>query len=414
LNQPAPRGLSLIELRRLAVRALAEVISGGKTIDDAILFVSTKNSGRTLAVFDRSWIMEITSGVLRYRGRIDFIIDTYALKKKPSGPLRRYLQTAVYQLLTSDSIEPALVVSETVHAIRENEGEPPSKFANAILRKIAEQRSHWRSWKVSESTPEAERIAWSSLPGWLYKNLVKQKGLEWTHAFAQACLERPRTWYRKLPAAPETGAGETIELTEGYQGDEPRGYVQDIANQELVDDVVKLLGQRFSSAQQPKILDLCAAPGGKSMGLAAAGFPVIATDYDENRLQKVIENRNRLGFKHIETKAYNEITMLADRYDVIWIDAPCSSTGILRRHPEVRWNREAEQIKKWVETQGKLVEWAREHLKDQGILIYSTCSVLSVENRANIEGFEPLQVFERAPQDFPHGDGIYAWIGTRS
>lgn len=407
----APKGLSLVELRRLAVRTLAEVLQGNKTLDDAILFVTTKNSGRTLAVFDRSWLLEITSGVLRYRGRVDFIIDTYALKKKPSGPLRRYLQTAVYQLLTSDSIEPALVVSETVQAIRENEGEPPSKFANAILRKIADNRKQWREWKVSESTPAPELLAWTSLPEWLYKNLVKEYGLQWTLEFASACLERPTTWYRKLG---EGGAEhETIELKDGYQGNEPRGYVQDVSNQMLVEEVVRLLRKQFPSVHLPTILDLCAAPGGKTLGLAASGYHVVATDHDDSRLQKVVENKNRLGFSaHIEIKPYSEITMLTDKYDVIWIDAPCSSTGILRRHPEVRWNREAEQIKKWVEIQGKLIEWAKAHLNDNGVIIYSTCSVLKSENRDAIPGMKPLKVFERAPQDSPHGDGIYAWMGT--
>lgn len=406
----APKGLSLVELRRLAVRALAEVLAGNKTLDDAILFVTTKNSGRTLAVFDRSWLLEITSGVLRYRGRLDFIIDTYALKKKPSGPLRRYLQTAVYQLLTSDSIEPALVVSETVQAVRENEGEPPSKFANAILRKIAEQRQQWREWKVDEKRPVPELLAWSSLPEWLYKNLVKEQGLQWTLDFARACLERPKTWYRKIM---ESGDHETTELTEGYQGNEPKGYVQDISNQLLVEEVVKLLKRQFPSVHLPKILDLCAAPGGKSLGLAAAGYHVVATDHDESRLQKVVENKNRLNFgAQISIRPYSEIAMLADKYDVIWIDAPCSSTGILRRHPEVRWNREAEQIKNWVDVQNKLIEWAKMHLNENGVLIYSTCSVLKTENRESIPGMKPLKVFERAPQDTPRGDGIYAWMGT--
>lgn len=406
----APKALSLVELRRLAVRALAEVLFGGKTVDDAILFVATKNSGRTLAPFDRSWLMEITSGVLRFRGRIDYMIDTYALKKKPTGAVRRYLQTAVYQLLTSDTIEPALVVSETVNAVKESEGEPPSKFVNAILRKVADSRDQWREWKVTAKTDPSEIMAWASLPEWLYKNLVKDQGLQWTLEFAEASLARPTTWYRKLG---EGGAeGETIELADGYQGDEPRGYVQDVSNQLLVEAVVRILNQQFPTVKQPRILDLCSAPGGKTMGLAAAGYRVIATDHDENRLQKVIENKNRLGFgAAIEIKDYKEITLLADKYDVIWLDVPCSSTGILRRHPEIRWNRDGEKIKVWAETQGKLIEWAKAHLLPDGILIYSTCSVMKIENREAIDGMTPIKIFQRAPQDSPRGDGIYAWIG---
>lgn len=385
---------SLIELRRLAVRALAEILSGGKTLDDAILFVASKNTQATMATFDRSWLQEVVSGTLRHRGRIEFIIDTYALKKKPSGQLRRYLMTAVTQLLTSDSAPPALIVSETVQAIRDNEGEPQAKFANAILRKVADQRQQWIEWKVSASSPQAEIVAWSSLPEWLWKALVKQWGFEAAQAWALAALERPVTWARNAEGAVELEA----------LGD---AYIQDIANQELVKWSEAHLRKTFAQSGV-SILDLCAAPGGKAIGLAQAGWNITATDIHEDRLQKVLENRNRLGLQsHIQIEPYAAVWKGNKKWDFIWLDVPCSSTGVVRRHPEIRWNRQAGQVAQWTQTQAQLVEWAQQHLNPGGKILYSTCSALDLENRSDWPGLKAEDQFRRSLTAEPRGDEIF-------
>ena len=396
---------SLVRLRTLAVKTLAQVLNSSQSLDQSLMEEMTRNQSKTLPEFDRAWLYEITSGVLRFKGRIDYIIDTYALKKKPTGPLRRYLMTAVFQLL-EQTVAPALVVSETVDAIRANEGDFPAKFANAILRKIADSREDWRAWKVSAETEKAEIIAWSSLPEWLFKKLEKDKGLEWTLAFAESVLTRPKTWYRNL----EKNEAEVLE--NGYQGNEPRGYVQDISNQELVKTVVNLLRSRIEKRElksNPVILDLCSAPGGKSLGLASNGFKVIATDIDASRLQKVIENKTRLQFdQEIEVLPFKEILESKNSYDVIWVDAPCMSTGIVRRHPEIKWNRTERDLSGLVSKQRELIAWAKAHLAKGGILIYSTCSVLKTENEHPLGELQVIGSFERYPQQEPEGDAMVA------
>jgi 16S rRNA (cytosine967-C5)-methyltransferase len=393
----------LIQLRKIAVKTLAQVANSHQSLEQSFFEEITRNTERTLPEFERAWIYELCSGVIRFRGRIDYIIDTYSLKKKPTGPLRRYLQTAVYQLLEQDTPS-ALVVSETVQAIGDGEGEAPSKFANAILRKVADSRDEWKNWKISAETPHAEQLAWSSLPDWLFFGLRKTRGLEWTLAFAKACLERPRTWYRKLDDA------EPLLLEAGYRGDEPRGFVQDISNQLLLAEVVKYLKSAGRDPESIKILDLCSAPGGKSLGLAANGFTVVATDIDQERMQKVMENRSRLGFqKQIVIQSYKEIKNSPIQYDFIWIDAPCSSTGIIRRHPEVKWNRTEKEIEKLFATQSELVDWASKHLKEDGAILYSTCSVIAKENEPTLPaGLDCAQSWEWFPHVAPFGDAILA------
>ncbi len=389
---------SLVGLRSLVARVLAHVGSSKDSLEESVNRVLTSESEKTFQDFDRAWMYEVASGVLRYRGRLDFIIDTYSLKKKPTGEIRRFLQIGIYQLLAQD-VPPPLAVSETVQAIRLNDGEAPSKFANALLRKVADSRESWINWKVSESSPFEEQVAWCSLPEWLFKKLRKERGSPWVFAFSQSALERPQVWYRTRT--------ETILLNEGYRGNEPPGFVQDISNQKLVEEVAEVLKHR--PGKPPRILDLCSAPGGKSMGLAYAGFPVIATDIDEDRLQRVRENVNRLELQsQVEVRAYPSIHESDEKFDVIWIDAPCSSTGIIRRHPEIKWNRTFHDVERMVLAQEELMTWASRHLEDGGVVVYSTCSVLDAENRTNVAGFEVQKQWEWAPQNAPGGDGIRA------
>lgn len=398
----------LLKLRKIAVKTLAQVFNSRQSLEQSFFEEITRSTDQTLPEFERAWIYEICSGVIRYRGRVDHIIDTYSLKKKPTGPLRRYLQTAVYQLIQQDT-PGALIVSETVEAIRESEGDAPSKFANAILRKIAEAREEWKRWDVNEKSPHGEQLAWSSLPDWIFFTLRKTRGFSWTRDFARACLERPKTWYRKL------GYSEPIVLSGGYRGDEPPGFVQDVSNQLLMKEVVAYLKSTGKDPATLKILDLCSAPGGKSLGLAADGFSVVATDVDQERMQKVIENRNRLGFKElIKIKSFEEVKAGNDSYDLIWIDAPCSSTGIIRRHPEVKWNRTESDISALVKIQNELVAWASERLNSGGALVYSTCSILPQENSPILpSGLFLARSWEWFPHVEPFGDAISAKLLIR-
>lgn len=393
---------SLVRLRELAVEVLAQAGNSKGPLEEAMTTVLSRESGATFQEFDRSWIFELCSGVLRYRGRLDFIIDTYSLKKKPTGEIRRFLQSGVFQLLAQDT-PAALVVSECVQAIRQLDGEAPSKFANAILRKVADTRDQWQNWKVTEQSPFEEQLAWCSLPEWLFKKLRKERGSAWTFAFSEAVLNRPNLWYRS--------GDEVTILHDGFRGDEPAGYVQDISNQLLVKEVIATIESR--GWKSPRILDLCSAPGGKTLGLASAGYEVIATDIDDDRLSRVRENADRLGLSaKIEILPHARIWDSSQTYDLIWIDAPCSSTGIIRKHPEIKWNRGWHDVERLALQQEELLHWAKAHLAPGGLILYSTCSMLKLENEPKLDaGLGVKKRAEWVPQSEPKGDGIHAvWI----
>ena len=398
--------LPLSRLRLLASEILAEVNHSDRSLEESVTEVLIRKSSKTFPEFDRAWLFEICSGVLRYKGRVDYIIDTYALKKKPTGLLRRLLEIGVYQLLAQE-VESALVVSETVEAIRSTDGEAPSGFANAILRKVAAAKTEWREWKVSEASPFEEQLAWCSLPEWLFKKLRKERGSAWVFAFSLAVLERPKIWYRTR--------NETIQLEKGYRGDEPEGFVQDISNQKLVDFVIEELAERFKNpTKNTKILDLCASPGGKSLALAFKGYSVIATDINEGRIQRLIENRRRLKLENlIELRPYGEVQKSVEKFDLIWIDSPCSSMGIIRRHPEIKWSRKGEDLEGLIQIQYQLQDWAKDHLTPNGIIVYSTCSMLAIENQIH-PGLKIEKSLEWTPELPPFGDGMMAKVLVKS
>jgi 16S rRNA (cytosine967-C5)-methyltransferase len=179
--------------------------------------------------------------------------------------------------------------------------------------------------------------------------------------------------------------------------------------------VVSHLKTTGKPADQLRILDLCSAPGGKALGLAVNGYRVEATDVDADRMQKTIENRNRLTFQdRIQIRSYADVQRDESLYDLIWIDAPCSSTGIIRRHPEVKWNRGEKEIEKLTLIQQELLQWASNHLKSDGAILYSTCSVMPVENAPKLpDGIVETHAWEWLPQLPPSGDAISARLLKR-
>src|SRR5690606_32766614 len=152
---------------------------------------------------------------------------------------------------------------------------------------------------------------------------------------------------------------------------EGKWIVQDLASHILVDRFSKIL--RSSHGEGAVLLDLCAAPGGKSVAMACEGFQVTASDRDRSRLRLVDENARRTRAK-IQIEESGEAVWDRD-YSAIWIDAPCSGSGILRRHPDVRWIRKEPELEGLKKTQRGLLEKAFSKLPPGGLLFYSVCSL---------------------------------------
>ncbi|MEK7690064.1 MAG: transcription antitermination factor NusB [Bdellovibrionota bacterium] len=406
--------------RELAIRILTRVLTEGETLDES--FARLGETG-TSGGRDRAWLLDVCSGVLRWKGRIDLAIDSLALKKKPTGYLRRALQIAFYQLLAQDKADPGGVVFETVDAVKRKDGEAASKFANALLRRFTESVASWRDLQRDVSFDPAHSSKWASLPPWLWDRLLAQRGVGWSEAFARACLLRPEINLRTfdpaftlveelakrgdLPGAWRLSGGMgSVTKLPGF--DSGKFIVQDLSSQFLVSEVSKIM----KDAGVRTVLDFCAAPGGKSVGLAWNGFQVTAHDRGRERLALLGTTLDRVGLS-AQVKISDQDPGPAASFDAIWVDAPCTGTGIIRRHPEIKWNRKEADIASLNRKQAEILTLATQYLKPGGLLVYSVCSVLSEEGpelTASVIKKDPLQSWLLAPQDALGGDWFWAAV----
>jgi 16S rRNA (cytosine967-C5)-methyltransferase len=403
--------------RAIAVRVLTRVLSDHEPLDEVLASFSGEVSPDSLG-----WLQEACSGTLRWKGRLDGLLDSVSLKKKPSGWLRKVLLLACYQLVVQDRVHAGIVVSETVSEIKSKEGVAPANFANACLRKIAEHASFWRNQAFPKEQSTREGAQWASLPEWLWKKIVDQRGIEWATAYAQASLDRPKLWIRSKKAewnpswaesGPISSSWVSLEgsggLTQRAGFDEGEFIVQDISSQMLISEVSSLVKKDLDS-NELTALDLCAAPGGKSVGLAWSGFQLTATDRVARRVPLLKQTIARAA-PEIRLVDWDEVKSSSSK-DLVWVDAPCSGTGILRRHPDVRWLRQEKELPSLIQSQRELLRSAWDLVSPGGFLAYSVCSILQEEGTdaivsVGLQGFKVKEWF-LCPQSSPYGDGFWA------
>ncbi|HTL11681.1 MAG TPA: transcription antitermination factor NusB, partial [Bdellovibrionota bacterium] len=414
--------------REAAVSIIHQVYSAGGKYDPLFEQAAAKLEGPA-----RGWLREVTSGTLRWIGRLELILSTYSKAKPVKGRRLAALSLGAYQILVTDAF-PALVVSETVEWFKVNEGTEAGSFANAVLRRLTEDKDKWKTSGLHGPGAEA---AWASLPPWMWNRLVSERGREWAMAFAEASLERPPLWIRArraewTPQAGEPGLVEgawrvpnagLIESRDGFA--EAEFLVQDISNQTLVHDVAEqvLLHRGAGETGSPRALDVCAAPGGKSIGLAWSGFAVTALEKNERRRRRLQENADRLA-PALGSVTVGDLSLLDQKientlgFDLVWLDPPCSGTGVLRRHPEIRWHRQESDLSALREIQRDLIPRAWKQVRNGGHLLYSVCSVLTEEGEgayawSTLPGAVEVKRWLFSPHLPPSGDGFWAVLLRR-
>lgn len=359
-----------VTARRAAAVLVAEVLDHGRTLDDAL--TATRSFG-TLEGRDRAFARAIASTTLRRLGGIDTVLARYLQRPLPDGAAlaRSILRTGAAQLLAMGSPAHA-VVSEAVGLARgARSAEPFAGLINAVLRKVAGDGKA----EFAALPPGAD------LPNWLFARWTAAHGADTANAIARALRAEPpldltpradpEGWAARLGGRVIDGrtvridSGGDIAALPGFaEGD---WWVQDAA----ASAPVTLLGD----VKGLDVADLCAAPGGKTMQLAHAGANVTAVDISALRLQWVGENlaRTQLAATLVEADA---LKWTPDRqFDVVVLDAPCSATGTLRRHPDVAWLRRPSDIPALVALQTSLIDRAIDLVKPGGRLLYAVCSL---------------------------------------
>ncbi|MHB1138647.1 MAG: transcription antitermination factor NusB [Microthrixaceae bacterium] len=320
-----------VAARRTALEVLARVEDDG-AYSNLVLGSVLDRSG--LGVQDRGFVTDLVYGTLRRRRALDHLANRF-LTSDPPPAARRVLRLGAYQLVERDDIPAYAAVGATVEAA-------PKRFrglANAVLRKV--------STAPVTYPDEATRL---SYPDWMVDRLVADLG----HDDAVAALESMNE-----PAAATV------------RGD---GYTQDLASQWVVDLVGAAAGER--------VLDLCAAPGGKATGMAMSGATVLAADLQPQRVGLIVDNARRWGHPgvHAVVADATHPPFRAAGADRVLLDAPCSGLGVLRRRPDARWRLDPDAPDRLARLQRRLVEQAIDLVAPGGLLVLSVCTLTAVES----------------------------------
>lgn len=414
--------------RQIAARVLSQRVNNGEFTE---ILLETALATAHLAPHDRGLCHELVCGVVRWQKTLNALI---ARKTDPSRELRpalrNLLQLGLYQIFWLDRIPPHAAVHETVEQAKRAGYHSQAGLINAVLRAYLRETDEIKKiladMKISQPA-----LGWSH-PEWLVEKWRAGFGDEKTQQLFAWNNAPPKTFARvntlKTDAAKliEKWRAEDVDydfISRDWTGEnlafELKSHPQLTRLASFRDgwfylqDPSTLLAPKLLDPQPGEtILDLCAAPGGKTTFLAQLinnDGQIFASDSEPSRLRLVKENCARLGATCVKTISNLPSASAPPRYDKILIDAPCSNTGVMRRRVDLRWRIFAGEITRLARTQLELLTQAALQLQPGGVIVYSTCSLEAEENSAVVQAFlaaQPEYVLETERQLLPFVDGV--------
>ena len=391
-RQPGPKQRDFklpdsVKARRCAALAVMDVSANGKALE---LALAETEDYAGLEARDRAFARAIAATVFRRSGQIKAVLKPF-VRKKPTASVQAVLQTAVAQIVFMD-VPPHAAVGETVEVLKSRKTTQGfANFANAVLRKVVAEGK-----KTAAASPPKANI-----PGWI-------RG-EWERSYGKIPMTKIAAQLIKDPGLDLTVTQKREDLAEATGGtpvgrqslrlksigdvtalpgfDDGTWWVQDLAAAQPA----QILMSQFTEVKGLRVLDMCAAPGGKTLQLAAAGMDVTSVDKSGGRLKRLKENlaRTKLAANVVQKDA---LEFEAEPYPAVLLDAPCSATGTFRRHPDVLHNRSPKSVADLVRLQDKLLPKAAALTAPGGVLVYAVCSLQPDEGLPRV-----LKFLDNAP-----------------
>lgn len=405
--------------REIALKTLVS-IEQEKSYSNIILNKMIKENSKILSEKDKAFISELVYGIISMKLTLDEMIKKYSnIKiKKISIWILNVLRMGIYQIIFLDKVPKSAAVNESVNLAKRYGHKASSNFVNAILRKI--NKSDYDELFLIKN--DIERISKTrSMPEWIIKELLKDRNIEEVDKICKNLNNRPKVQIRVNTLKTTKQELETILQKEDINYSEieemPNFLDTNIKNIEnfeyfkkgyfTVQDIsAGLTAEILSPEENEIILDACAAPGGKTTYMAELmknKGEIIAWDIHKHRVDLIKENASRLGIDIIkaETQDSTKFNLKYENYfDKILLDVPCLGIGVIKRKPDIKWQKSDKDIQEIVDLQLKILENISRYLKPGGFLVYSTCSILKEENEEQIEKFlEKHSEYERVSID---------------
>ena len=388
--------------RELSVKILNRIINEGAYSN---LVLNTELNESDLSDADKALTTEIVYGVLRRKKTLDIIISNFVKDiKLMDKTVINILRSAIYQMNFLDKVPSYAACNEAVE-IAKTVSENDSKLVNGILRNFTKNPD---DIEVKGNKIDEYSYKFSFEP-WMIRLLFKQYGEEMGKKIMAGLNNIPKMSVRVNSLnADYDDIYENLEEM-GYDVEEgcvcPEAIVikggKSIENNPLFnegkitvqDESAMLVAPLLELEDNMKVLDLCSAPGGKTTHISEIlnnTGEVYALDLHETKLNLIKENCDRLGITNVKLSSNDATKLNAEfisSFDRILIDVPCSGIGIIRKKPEIKWNKKRNDLKEMADVQKQIMENAWQYLKSGGIMIYSTCTLNKEENEDNIDYF---------------------------
>lgn len=361
---------------------------------------------------DRAFVSNLVQGVLRWRLRLDWVIGQFSTVplKKIDETVLNILRTALYQILFLDKVPESAAVNEAVN-LAKSEKLPRHiiSFVNGLLRTVCRQKGDIK-FPDREKDKLRRLSIFYSYPQWLVNKWAKESGENFAEALLRAqnnfpdlniranTLRISRDGLIEAFSRDSIHSKPTAHSPDGLLLEGSRGRVDSLnafkkGLFQVQDQTAQIVSRLLQVKPDDEVLDICSGLGGKATHLAelmGGKGRVICVDKDRSKLIKAMENAERLGIDNLTPVAGDALqlsSLFGRKFSRVMLDAPCSGLGVISRHPDIKWNRRAEDIPRLAATQKALINAAAAVLRKGGELLYVVCTISREENEEVVRDF---------------------------